>query len=107
MLQDGVGAVIGAVERWNDSAAAQPDEGGTQQLVWQLGQQLGAGIVPGQGKSRSILSFRKCFNNCIHIKFISMQKSVGQENWSAKNFLSQGKISVFPWLCTEAEEFKR
>ncbi len=39
--QDGVGAVIGAEKRRDDAIAAQPDEAGTQQLVWQLGQQLG------------------------------------------------------------------
>jgi hypothetical protein len=26
------------VERRNNAAAAQPDEGGVQQLIWQLGQ---------------------------------------------------------------------
>jgi hypothetical protein len=57
MPQDGVGAVVGVVERRDDAAAAQPDKGGTQQLVWQLGQQLGTEIVPGQGKSSSIPSF--------------------------------------------------
>jgi hypothetical protein len=59
MPQDGVGAVVGVVERRDGAAAAQPDEGGAQQLVWQLGQQLGTEIVPGQGKSRSIPSFLK------------------------------------------------
>ncbi len=58
LLQDGVGAVVGAVERQDNAARCnQPDEVGTQQLVWQLGQQLGTGIVPGQGKRRSIQSF--------------------------------------------------
>ncbi len=55
--QDGVGAFVGLVERWDDAAAAQPDEGGMQQLVWQLSRQLGTGVVPGQGKRRSIQSF--------------------------------------------------
>jgi hypothetical protein len=50
MPQDGVGAV----ERRENTAATQPDKGGEQQLVWQLGWQLDAGIVSGQGKRRSI-----------------------------------------------------
>ncbi len=52
---NGVGAVIGAVERRDNTAATQPDEGGAQQLVWQFSWQLGTGIVPGQGKSRRII----------------------------------------------------
>ncbi len=57
--QDGVGTV----ERRDNTAAAQPDKGGVQQLIWQLGRQLGTGIVPGQRKSRSIQSFFKVFSN--------------------------------------------
>jgi hypothetical protein len=105
--QDVVGAVVGAVERRDNDVAAQPDEGGTQQAVWQLGRQLGTGIVPGQGKSRSIQSLFLFFDNFINKKFISLQKFVGQENFSTKNCLSWGKTSVFPRLCTEAEEYKR
>jgi hypothetical protein len=44
------------------------------------------------------------FDNFINKEFISLQKFVGQENLSTKNCLSWGKTSVFPWLCTEAEE---
>jgi hypothetical protein len=57
MPQEGVGAVVGAVERWDDASAVQPNKAGAQQLVWQLSRQLAIGIVPGQGKSRSIQSF--------------------------------------------------
>ncbi len=57
MPQDAVGSVVGAVERRYDAPAAQPDEGGAQQPVWQLSQQLDTGIVPRQGKRRSIRSF--------------------------------------------------
>jgi hypothetical protein len=56
------------MEWQDDAAAAQPDEGGAQQL----GQQLDAGIVPGQRKRRSIQSFYKFFNNSINRKFISL-----------------------------------
>jgi hypothetical protein len=45
------------VERWDDAAMAQPDEGGAQQLGWQLE----IGTVPRQRKSRSI-KFLKFFN---------------------------------------------
>ncbi len=81
---------------------------GMQQLVWQLGQQLGTGIVPEQEKSRTIQSFIKIFlYNYINRKFVSLQKFAGQDNWSAKNRLSRGKNSVFSLLCMEAEEYKR
>ncbi len=52
-LQDGVGTV----ERRDNTATTQPDKGGAQQLIWQLGRQLGTGIVPWQRKSRSIQIF--------------------------------------------------
>jgi hypothetical protein len=47
------------------------------------------------------------FDNFINRKFISLQKIVGQDNWSTKNCLSRKKTSVFPRLCTEAKEYKR
>jgi hypothetical protein len=55
--QDGVGAVMGAVERRDDATVAQPDKWGLQQLASQLGQQLETGIVSEQRKSRSIQGF--------------------------------------------------
>jgi hypothetical protein len=58
---DRVGAVIGVVETRDDATATQPDEGVAQQLVWQLGRQLGTGIKRRQGKNRSIQSFFKFF----------------------------------------------
>jgi hypothetical protein len=102
-LHDGLEAVVGVVERRDDTAATQPDEGGAQQL----GRQLGTGIMPGQGKSRTIQSFLNFFDNFINRKFIFLQKFVGQDNWSTKNCLSWGKSSVFPRLCMEVEEYKR
>jgi hypothetical protein len=38
------------VERRDNTAAAQPDEGGAHQLVWQLGWQLNAGFGLGKEK---------------------------------------------------------
>jgi hypothetical protein len=93
--QDGVGDVVGAVEWKDDAAATKPDKGGAQQFVWQLGRQLGTGIVPGQEKSRSIQSFFYTFvDNFINRKLISLQKFVGQDNWSTKNYLSRGSRST-------------
>ncbi len=47
------------------------------------------------------------FDNFINRKFFSLQKFVGQDNWSTKVCFSQGKTSVFPRLCTEVKEYKR
>jgi hypothetical protein len=49
------------LKTWDDTAAVQADEGGAQQLVWQLGRQLETGILPGQRKSRNIQGFSKKF----------------------------------------------
>jgi hypothetical protein len=55
--QNGVGAVVEQLERWNDAATMNPDEGGGEELCWQLAGELCARIVPSQGKSRNIQSF--------------------------------------------------
>jgi hypothetical protein len=51
--QNGVGAVIEWLERWEDAATTDPDEGGREELGWQLAGQLGARIVPRQRNSRT------------------------------------------------------
>jgi hypothetical protein len=61
MVQNGVGAAVERLQRWNDAAMMDPDEGGREQPGWQHAGQLGAGIVPGQGKGGSIQSFCKFF----------------------------------------------
>jgi hypothetical protein len=43
-----------------------PDEGGGEEVAWQLVQQLGARIVPRQRNSRNMQGFRKNFNNGIN-----------------------------------------
>ena len=48
---DGVGAVVGALERHAARVAANPDEAGGDEVVWQLVWQLLAGIVPRQRKT--------------------------------------------------------
>jgi hypothetical protein len=55
--EDGVGAVVERVKGWDDAAAPDPDEGGGEEVGWQLVWQLGARIVPGQGNSRSMQGF--------------------------------------------------
>ncbi len=52
--EDGVGAVIQRSERRHGAAAADPDQGGGEELGWQLAGQAGARIVPGQRVNRSI-----------------------------------------------------
>ncbi len=52
--QNGIGAIVEQLERSDDAAVMDPDEGGAEELGWQLAGQLGARIVPKQGKSRNI-----------------------------------------------------
>ncbi len=56
--QDGVGAVIGAGKRRDGAIAAQPDEAGAQQLIWQLGQQLGTKLCLGKEKGGASKFFK-------------------------------------------------
>jgi hypothetical protein len=53
-LQNGVEAIVECLEQWNDAATTDPYEGGGEELGWQLAGQLGARIVPRQGKGRKI-----------------------------------------------------
>jgi hypothetical protein len=53
-----------------------PDEGDGEKLGWQLAGQLGARIVPKQGKSRNIQSFRKIFKNRINGNFLVLQEFI-------------------------------
>jgi hypothetical protein len=103
--QNSVGAVVEQLERWDDAVMTDPDEGGGEELSWQLAGQLVTRIVPRQRKSRNILSYRKIINR-INRNFFVLQEFVRQHNWSAKNCLSQGKTSVFPRLSTESKEYK-
>ena len=66
---DGERAVVGALERRSDGVAANPDEAGCSKVIWQLVWQVLAGVMPRQGKSRSIYVF-KFFNNRINRTFI-------------------------------------
>jgi hypothetical protein len=84
-----------------------PDEGGGEQLDWQLAGQLGARIVPRQRRSRNMQGFGKFFYNCVNGKFIILQKFIWQDNLCTENCFSRGKTCVFPQLCSEPKEYKR
>jgi hypothetical protein len=49
------------MERWDDTAATQPDKVGAQQFVWQLGRQLDTGIVSGREKGGASKVFFEIF----------------------------------------------
>ncbi len=53
-VQNGAGAVVERLERWNDAALMDPDEGGREELHWQLARQLDTRIVPRQRNSGNI-----------------------------------------------------
>ncbi len=57
MAQDGVGAVVERLERWDHTARTDPDNRGGDELGLQLAGQLGARIVPRQRNSRIIQGF--------------------------------------------------
>ncbi len=57
MVQNCVRAIVERLERWDDAAMMDPDEGGGEELGWQLAGQLDARIVPRQRRSRGIQSF--------------------------------------------------
>jgi hypothetical protein len=56
---DRVGAVVERLKGWNQAASMDPDEGGGEQLGWQLTGQVGARIVPRQRRGRNIQGFGK------------------------------------------------
>ncbi len=58
-----VGAIVEQLKGWNDAAMTDPEEGGGEQLGWQLAGQLSARIVPRQRRSRNMQDFGKIFDN--------------------------------------------
>jgi hypothetical protein len=46
--QDCIGAVVEQLKGWNQATPTDPDEGGGEQLGWQLAGQIGARIVREQ-----------------------------------------------------------
>jgi hypothetical protein len=59
VAQNGVGAIIERLKGWNDAAPTDPDEGGREQLSWQLAGQVSTRIVPSQRRSRNMQGFCK------------------------------------------------
>jgi hypothetical protein len=64
--QNRVGAVVERLKGWNQAAPTDPDEGGGEQLGWQLAGQIGARIVPRQRRSRNMQGFGKIFDNGVN-----------------------------------------
>ncbi len=60
-VQDDVGAVAELLKGWDDAAPTDPDEGGGEEVAWQLVQQLGARIVPRHRNSQEHARFLKKF----------------------------------------------
>jgi hypothetical protein len=77
-----------------------------QQLVWQLGRQLGTGLVPGQRKSRSIQSFLILLTIESRKNLSPCKNSLGRIIGVPKTALA-GERPIFPQLYMEAEEYKR
>jgi hypothetical protein len=55
--QDSVEAVVERLKGWDDAAPTDPDEGGREEVAWQLVRQLGATIVPRQRNKRNMQGF--------------------------------------------------
>ncbi len=63
MAQDRVGAVIERLKGWNQAAPSDSDEGGREELGWQLAGQVSARIVPRQRRGRNMQGFGKFLKN--------------------------------------------
>ncbi len=57
VAQNGIGAIVEQLERSDDAAATDLDEGGGEEFGWQLAGQLGTRILPRQGKKPEHLKF--------------------------------------------------
>jgi hypothetical protein len=66
VAQDHVGAVIERLKGWNQAVLTDPDEGGGEQIGWQLAGQVGARIVPRQRRSRNMRGFGNIFDNGVN-----------------------------------------
>ncbi len=64
--QNGLRAIVERLKGWDDAAPMDPDEGGREELDWQLAGQPGARIVPMERNSRNMQSFRQIFDNSIN-----------------------------------------
>jgi hypothetical protein len=64
--QDCVGAITEWLKGWNQAAPTDPDEGGGEQLGWQLAGQVDARIVPRQRRGRNMQGFGKFVENGVN-----------------------------------------
>ncbi len=64
--QDHVGAIIERLKGWNQVAPMDPNEGGQEQLGWQLAGQVNARIVPGQRRHRNMQGILKFCDNGVN-----------------------------------------
>jgi hypothetical protein len=64
--QNRLGAIVEQMKGWNQAAPTDPDEGGGEQLGWQLAGQIGARIVPRQRRSINMQGFGKIFDNGVN-----------------------------------------
>ncbi len=74
-MQNRGGAVVEQLKGWNDAALTDPDEGGGEQLGWQLAGQVGARIVPRQRRSRNmqvLLSVQNFFKSSIFFLMLTV-----------------------------------
>jgi hypothetical protein len=75
--QDRVGATIEWLKGWNQAAPMDPDEGGGEQLVGQVG----ARIAPRQRRGRNMQGFGKFFDNGVELN------KKGEADKAAENWL--------------------
>ncbi len=64
--QDCVGVIVERLKEWNQATPTDPDEGGREQLGWQLAGQVSARIVPRQRRGRNMQGFGKIFDNSVN-----------------------------------------
>jgi hypothetical protein len=64
--QDRVGAVVEWLTGWNHGAPTDPDEGGGEQLGWQLAGQLDARMSLGKEGAETYKVLEKNFDNSVN-----------------------------------------
>ncbi len=64
--QNRVGAIVERLKGWNQAALTDLDEGGGEQLGWQLAGQVGSRIVPRKRRGRNMQGFGKIFDNGVN-----------------------------------------
>ncbi len=104
--EDSIGAIIERVERGDHATVPDPDVAGAEEISREIARQLATQIVRGQRKSRIIQRFFFNFE-IVSTGISSPCKNLFGKIIQGLYCLSQGKASVFPRLCMEAEEYPR